>query len=140
MQRQQWQNFKKFGDSLLSKSAKLGDLVSSVESYEGEVKEDSGDAKRLTKQGSYEVDLSSQFHCPHPFIVYHSEFSLGLRCKAALEAATDIVEIEYENVQQVKAETSALSTLGAEADENKVQEHPASIKHRACIVRLPELN
>ena len=49
---QEAHTFKKFGDSLLVKSAKLSDLVSAVESYLAEIEEGHADQKRVTKYGS----------------------------------------------------------------------------------------
>lgn len=44
-----FQSFKKFGDSLLTRSGKLEDLASAVESYLSELEDGSNDVKRITK-------------------------------------------------------------------------------------------
>ena len=49
--------FKKFGDSFLSRSNKISDLVSSLESYATLVADNEADDKRRKKPGTYDPSI-----------------------------------------------------------------------------------
>ncbi|OLP74149.1 hypothetical protein AK812_SmicGene46396, partial [Symbiodinium microadriaticum] len=51
------QTFKKFGDAMLSKTARLSDLISSIESYRTYVEKDSSDERKIDKHEYEKVEV-----------------------------------------------------------------------------------
>ncbi|CAE7881007.1 unnamed protein product [Symbiodinium microadriaticum] len=55
--KQELQTFKKFGDAMLSKTARLSDLISSIESYRTYVEKDSSDERKIDKHEYEKVEV-----------------------------------------------------------------------------------
>lgn len=123
MPRKEHVKFSTFTSSLLSRSSKLSDLISQIESAFGDKSAESLEGKRVTKPlaPTYVVmlwnvvELRSWWY--HFQISYHPQLVLiDLRCTEALEQAVETLNAEYGKCDLVKLDTATLRTSTSGAD------------------------
>ena len=122
-------SFKKFGDALLTRSAKLQDLVSSIEAEIVERTAAPQDLKNRAKRpGPMQTTFSTESFvspishdpAPAPALTYIHPLSCpwplpcppcpvsSFRAVDALDAAVTVLDKEYENIEKVKADCGDL--------------------------------
>ena len=101
---EEWASLKKLGDSLMTRSNKVSELIGALEGEIGK-KPDSAEAKRAEKSGpNHHINLSRWW---------------ALRSVKALEECLAAISAQYEAVEATKVDVSALKTATAVDDATK---------------------
>ena len=120
---------KKLGDSLLTRSTKLTELISKIES-EIESKSDSKEKKRAETSMSQHLCLYlCPWGCKH--LAIDASSRLHPRSVKNLESAVTILQAELESVEQAKVEVSDLKSAKDSKSPGIPQPRPHSIPMRA---------
>lgn len=127
---QEYNNLKKLGDSLLTRSTKLNELISKIES-EIESKSDSKEKKRA--EGSMSQNLCLYLYpgaCKYLAIDVSS--LRHPRSVKSLESAVNILQGEIESVEQAKVEVSELKSAKDSKAAGISEPSPHSIPMKAA--------
>ena len=125
---------KKLGDSLLTRSTKLNELISKIES-EIESKSDSREKKRA--EGSMSQNLCL-YLCPWgcKYLAIDVSSLRHPRSVKNLESAVTILQAEIESVEQAKVEVSDLKGAKDSKSQGIPEPRPHSIPMRAVVSNI----
>ena len=110
---QEYKDLKKLGDSLLTRSGKISDLIAKLESAVHEKDDQSPEKKRAQRSRTLFLSQLSKTLCflPFPLVLQlHAQFPASLRSLKGLEQAVQILEDQFEKIEEVKADVSELLT------------------------------
>ena len=126
---------KKFGDSLLTRSSKVSDLISKleIELAAKELDEKSSEHKRTEKSGSQFQHILHRTFQLFPLTLRPFCLKLGSKLRAIknLEIAVEILETQFEAIEATKVEVSDLLD-----DDTQEQTKKVSDTQRLRVLRM----